>query len=273
MTVPSTAPPLIDAMQSLGLVQWLGFRELLKNLVVRDLRLKYRGSVLGFLWSMVNPLLTIGIYAVAFGYIIRVATESFVLYLVAGLLAWGYFAASASASTGAVIDSASLVKAIYFPRAILPVATVLFNLTQFLLTSAIALPAALLIYRIPPSWPMVAWLGFVALQTLLCIGLALLLSTWTALFRDVRHFLDIALQILFWLTPIVYESHMVPPALKPLAFLSPMTPFVIGYHQCVYYRHWPDPMVWAIASAYTVSALVAGLVVFRRYEDRFTELL
>jgi len=266
-------PVLVDAMRSPGLLDWLSFRELLRNLVMRDLRLKYRGSVLGFLWSMVNPLVVVGVYTVAFSYILKVPTPAFVLYLVSGLLAWGYFAAAVSASTGAVIDSGSLVKSVCFPRAILPIATVLFNLAQFVLTCAAAIPVALLIYGLAPTWSMLAWPVLVVLQTLMCIGLALLLSTFTAFFRDIRHLLDIALQVLFWMTPIIYESKMVPPALRALSFLSPMTPFALGYHQSLYYRHWPDATVWIAACAYASLACVIGFVVFRRHEEQFTELL
>jgi lipopolysaccharide transport system permease protein len=273
VSVAGREPVLVDAMRSPGLLDWLSFRELLRNLVLRDLRLKYRGSVLGFLWSMVNPLVTIGIYAVAFGYILKVPTQSFVLYLISGLLAWGYFAVSLSMSTGAVIDSGSLVKAVYFPRSILPMATVLFNLTQFLLTCAIALPAALLIYRIPPTVSMLAWPIFVILQTMLCIGLALLLATLTAFFRDIRHFLEIALQVLFWLTPLVYEQRMVPSGIKFVSMLSPMTPIVMGYHQSLYYRVWPEPFIFFSAALYACAALSLGIFVFRRYEARFGELL
>lgn len=266
-------PVLVDAMRSPGLLDWLSFRELLRNLVMRDLRLKYRGSVLGFLWSMVNPLVVVGVYTVAFSYILKVPTPAFVLYLVSGLLAWGYFAAAVSASTGAVIDSGSLVKSVCFPRAILPIATVLFNLAQFVLTCAAAIPVALLIYGLAPTWSMLAWPVLVVLQTLMCIGLALLLSTFTAFFRDIRHLLDIALQVLFWMTPIIYESKMVPPALRAVSFLSPMTPFALGYHQSLYYRHWPDATVWIAACAYASLACVIGFVVFRRHEEQFTELL
>jgi ABC-type polysaccharide/polyol phosphate export permease len=267
------ASGLVDAIQRPTLLQWLGFRELLRNLVLRDLRLKYRGSVLGFVWSMVNPLVTVGIYAVAFGYILRVPTESFVLYLVSGLLAWGYFAASVSASTGSVIDSGSLVKSVYFPRAILPIATVLFNLTQFVLTSLVAVPAVLILYLVAPTPSMLAWPLLVVLQTVLCAGLALLLSTATAFFRDIRHFLDIALQVLFWLTPLVYERHMMPEPVRLISLLSPMTPYIMGYHQALYYREWPAAWVWLLAVLYAGAAFTLGVFVFRRYEDRFTEQL
>jgi len=266
-------PVFVDAMRSPSLLDWLSHRELLRNLVLRDLRLKYRGSVLGFLWSMVNPLMVVGVYAVAFGYILKVPTPAFVLYLVSGLLAWGYFAAAVSASTGAVIDSGSLIKSVCFPRAILPIAAVLFNLAQFVLTCAAAVPVALLLYGIAPTPSMLAWPILVVLQTLMCVGLALLLSTLTAFFRDIRHLLEIALQILFWMTPVIYESRMVPSALRAVMFLSPMTPFALGYHQSLYYRQWPDATVWLTACAYTALACLIGFLVFRRHEEQFTELL
>ena len=264
---------LVDAVRTPGLLDWLSFRELLRNLVLRDLRLKYRGSVLGFLWSMLNPLVVIGVYAIAFGYILKVPTPAFVLYLVSGLLAWGYFAAAVTASTGAVIESGSLVKSVYFPRAILPIATVLFSLAQFLMTCVVAVPVALVIYHLPPTTSMLAWPLLVVLQTLMCIGLALLLSTLTAFFRDIRHLLEVALQVLFWLTPIIYESKMVPKSLWAVAFLSPMTPFAMGYHQSLYYRQWPDGIVWAAGCGYAAVACLVGFLVFRRHEDRFTELI
>ena len=107
------------------------YRELLKNLVLKDLKLKYRGSVFGFLWSLANPLLMIVVYTVAFTYILRVRSEGFVFYLMLGLLSWTFFASSAAMSTGAIVDNAGLLKSVLFPRAILPIATVLFNLAQY----------------------------------------------------------------------------------------------------------------------------------------------
>jgi len=160
-----------------------------------------------------------------------------------------------------------------FPRAILPIAAVLFNLAQFVLTCAAAVPVALLLYGIAPTPSMLAWPILVVLQTLMCVGLALLLSTLTAFFRDIRHLLEIALQILFWMTPVIYESRMVPSALRAVMFLSPMTPFALGYHQSLYYRQWPDATVWLTACAYTALACLIGFLVFRRHEEQFTELL
>ena len=108
----------------------VGYRELLRNLVIKDLKLKYRGSVLGFVWSLVNPLIMTAIYTLAFTYVIGITQRAFVMYLLLGLLAWNFFVTSASMSTGSIVDSGSFVKGVYFPRLILPLATVLFNLSQ-----------------------------------------------------------------------------------------------------------------------------------------------
>jgi ABC-type polysaccharide/polyol phosphate export permease len=266
-------PPLVDAIRPASVLHWFQYRELVRNIVLRDLRLKYRGSVLGFLWSLVNPLVVVAIYTLAFSVILRVRTSHYVLYLVTGLLPWGYFAGSASAATGAIIDSGSLVKSVYFPRAILPVSVVLFNLSQFGMTFAVVLPAVLLVYGIAPSPPMLAFVLVLLLQTVFTIGVALLLATATAFFRDVRHLLEIALQVMFWLIPIIYEYDLIPPPLRPISFAVPMTPYIMGYRQSLFYEQWPDPAVWALSTAYAALAFFGGLLVFRKYEDRFTELL
>ena len=126
------------------------YRELLKNLVLKDLKLKYRGSVFGFLWSLANPLLMIIVYALAFTYILRVRSERFVFYLMLGQLSWTFFANSASMSTTSIVDNSGLLKSVFFPRAILPMGTVLFNLAQYLLTVSVFLPAMLLWYQRAP---------------------------------------------------------------------------------------------------------------------------
>src|SRR5687767_7956555 len=107
-----------------------GYRHLLRNLVIKDLKLKYRGSVFGFLWSLANPLLMIIVYTIAFTYILPVRSEGFVFYLMLGVLSWTFFVNSAAMSTGAIVDNAGLLKSVFFPRAILPIGTVLFNLAQ-----------------------------------------------------------------------------------------------------------------------------------------------
>lgn len=249
------------------------YRELLKNLVLKDLKLKYRGSVFGFLWSLANPLLMIVVYTVAFTFILRVRGERFVFYLMLGQLSWTFFSSSATMSTGAIVDNAGLLRSVFFPRAILPIATVLFNLAQYLLTICVFLPVMLIWYHVPLSMPMILFPAFLALQVVFTIGVALILATLTAFFRDVRHLLDVALAVLFWTTPIVYELPLVPERLQLLILLSPVSPFVVAYHKLFFYREWPEATVWLVASTYALGAFVVGTALILAFEDRFTEQL
>jgi ABC-2 type transport system permease protein len=254
-------------------VSLYGYRELLKNLVLKDLKLKYRGSVFGFLWSLVNPLMMIVVYTVAFTFILRVRSKGFVFYLMLGQLSWTFFSSSAAMSTGAIVDNAGLLKSVLFPRAILPIATVLFNLAQYLLTVSVFLPAMMFWYQVPFSPRMLLFPVFLALQVVFTIGIALILATATAFFRDVRHLLEVALAVLFWSTPILYELRQVPERFRLLILLGPVSPFLVAYQQLFFYREWPDATVWLVASANAVGAFTVGALLFLAFEDGFTEQL
>jgi ABC-2 type transport system permease protein len=249
------------------------YRELLKNLVLKDLKLKYRGSVFGFLWSLANPLLMIVVYTVAFTYIMRVGTERFVYYLMLGQLSWTFFSSSAAMSTGAIVDNAPLMRSVFFPRAILPIGTVLFNLAQYLLTLSVFLPVMMIWYQVPLAAPMLLFPAFLGLQALFSMGVALILATLTAFFRDVRHLLDVALAVLFWTTPIIYELDQAPERLRLLILMSPVSPFVVAYHRLFFYREWPEATVWLVAGTYAVGAFVIGAALILAFEDRFAEQL
>lgn len=251
-----------------GLLQ---YRHLLRNLVAKDLKLKYRGSVFGFLWSLANPLLMIVVYTIAFTWILPVRIEGFVFYLLLGVLAWTFFANSIVMATGAIADNGGLVKSVWFPRAILPAATVLFNLAQYLLTVLIFLPLMLVLYGVPLAAPMLLFPVVVLLQAVFTGGLAMAVATGTALFRDVRHLVDVALAVLFWATPIVYQIGIVPERIRPFILLTPMSPYVEAYHQMFFERRWPDAAVLALAVGYAAGAAMAGLWLVVRYEDRFAE--
>lgn len=247
------------------------YRELLRNLVTKELKLKYRGSVLGFLWSLGNPLMLIVVYTLAFRYILRIGDDRFVLLLLIGVLAWSFFANSLMMATGSIVDNAALVKSVFFPRAILPIASVSFNLAQYLLTLAVFLPVMLLVFRVRPAPPMLLYPAFLLLQVVFTVGVAMLIGTGTAFYRDVRHFAEVALLLLFWLTPIVYRLEQVPPRLQPIIFASPMSPFVIAYQRMFYDVRWPEASVWMACLAYAAGAVAIGMAVFLRMEERLVE--
>lgn len=239
---------------------------------MRDLRHKYKGSALGFLWSLGNPLLMAAVYTVAFKYIVPLAIDRFPLYLVSGLLPWTFFVAGLGAATGAIVDNGGLVRKVAFPRLALPVSAVLSQFLQFALTFAVVLPVMGLAQG-GLGAAVLAVVPVMLLQLVFTTGLGLMLAAACVLARDTRHLLDVALQLWFWVTPIVYALALVPPRLAEVLRLNPMTHFIEAYHVAVVGAAWPDLPTWGLLGLLSMAALAAGLAVFTRSEPRFAELL
>jgi lipopolysaccharide transport system permease protein len=260
-----------DRSIGLNLIKLWAYRELVRNLVWKDLKLKYRGSTLGFTWSLANPLLMLAVYSLAFNFILGIRREAFVYFLLIGLLAWTFFATTTTMSTGSITDAGGLLRSVRFPRTVLPVATVLFNLAQYLLTFGVLLPIMLLIFGITPSATMLAFPVVLALLVLFTTGVAFMLAAATAFYRDVKHLVEIALGALFWMTPILYDLADVPERLRLPILLSPLSPFVTALHDIFYYRVWSDVSIWAAAIAWSAAMFIGGVSMFLSFEDRFAE--
>lgn len=254
--------------------QLFQYRGLVRNLVLKDLTLKYRGSALGFLWSLLNPLLMILIYSLAFRYIIRIGVPNYTAVLISGLLPWTFFASSCVMSTGSIVDNGGLIKKIAFPRVVLPVATVLFNFVQLLIALLVFLPILFLFFHGIRSWTVFLLLPVaLASQLLFVVGVAQLLCTATAFFRDIRHLVEVGLQILFWLTPVLYPLSLVPEPVQLLLRLNPMTGFVLLYQTALLEGALPDALTVVQVVVAVVAALGVGSAVFARWNPRFAEQL
>jgi len=267
---------LVDAAGAdLGMFGSLGslvqYRELIRNLVFKDLKLKYRGSVFGFLWSLLNPIVMMTVYLIAFKYIMQVRGSGFVFLLLLGILAWTFFASSASMGAGAIVDNAGLFKTVHFPHAVLPISSVLFNLAQYLLTILVFLPFMLLVYRMAPHPALLLFPVVILLQLAMTTGIALALAAGVAFFRDLRHLLEIALMVMFWTTPILYDYQTIPAAWRWPVLLSPMSPFVLAYQQIGYHGRVPDPEVCIVAIVYATVAFFGGFALFTRVQHGFVE--
>ncbi|MCA1649868.1 MAG: hypothetical protein LC753_06140, partial [Acidobacteria bacterium] len=127
------------------------------------------------------------------------------------------------------------------------------------------------LYRVSPAAPMVAYPVFVLLQTAFTMGIALVLAVGTAFYRDVRHLVEVALPVIFWMTPVVYQLEVLPERVRQIVILTPLSPYVTAYHDVFFYRRWPDGLTWLLAVAYAVVALGVGLWLMTRVEDRLTE--
>jgi ABC-type polysaccharide/polyol phosphate export permease len=256
-----------------GVARTWNYRHLIFNVVTKDLKLKYQRSVLGFAWSMLNPLIMIGVYTVAFRFVLRIQTPRMVLFILIGLLAWNFFAGAIASASEAITSNSSLLKSVVFPRLTLPFTTVLFNLVQYLLTLVVFLPVMLLVYGVEPHLRMLLFPVFLFLQVVFVTGLSLILATAATIFRDVKHLIEVGIGIFFWATPIIYEPTMIPESFQQLALLSPTASYIRAYQDIFYYNVVPDLSVWLVAVVYAAGTFVCGLSVFLAYEDRFLEYL
>jgi ABC-type polysaccharide/polyol phosphate export permease len=248
------------------------YRDLLRNLVARDLRVKYKGSTLGFAWSFVHPLAMVAVYTLAFRYILAIRIERFPLFLLSGLLPWMFFAGALAQATGSIADNSTLVRKVAFPRLVLPLGAIGSQFVQFLLMFAAVVPVA----AFAGSGLSTAHLALAAVFTLQLVftaGLALLTATAYVYFRDTRHLLEVALQIWFWVTPIVYSTTLVPAPFDRLIALNPMALFVTAYHGIVLDAAWPSVAASVGMLGVAIVAATAGLTVFARHQGRFAELV
>ena len=249
----------------------LRYRELIRNLVIKDLKLKYRDSVLGFVWSLANPLLLILVYSFVFGHMLRSGPPNFAYFLMVGILPWNFFAQSLMMSTGSILDNGGLIRKVALPMEVFPLATVLFNLAQFLLALIVFFPMALFFFGAPVG---PAWLNFVpilALQIVFTLGLCFIVSSATVFYRDIRHFTEILLMLLFWLTPIVYDVQIAPDALRTVLYMNPLTYFILAYQDALYRNSFspPDRLVVIVVIAFL--SLAVGSRIFAVYKARFAE--
>lgn len=246
VTATDTPPLLANAAGPTTLwaraVSVWSYRELLLNLIRRELKVKYKDSVFGFLWTLMNPLLYMAVFSFVFSVILRSGTPNFGLLLLSGLLVFNLFSNGLRAATTSITGNGPLVQKVWFPREILPLAAIGAELVTFFF-QLIILMLGLAAFRQTPEWTML-WLAIPALLAVLLLvtGLGLLLAGLNVHFRDVEHFLDIALLMWFWLTPVVYTYDLVArllidnygAAAERLTVLNPVLPMVVTFQRILY---------------------------------------
>jgi lipopolysaccharide transport system permease protein len=247
------------------------YRELIRNLVLKDLKLKYRDSVLGFVWSLANPLLLILVYSFVFGHMLRGGPANFAYFLMVGILPWNFFAQSAMMSTGSILDNGGLIRKVALPMEVFPVATVLFNLAQYLLALIVFFPMAFLFFKVPFAWSWFNFFPVLILQIVFTLGFCFILSTATVFYRDMRHFTEILLMLLFWLTPIIYDIQAVPPSLRTALYMNPLSYFILAYQEALYHNTFSSPDRLLTLFSLALLSLVLGYSLFVLFKIRFPE--
>ncbi len=251
---------------------WI-FRDMIYELTHRELRGKYKGSVLGFLWTYINPLAQIIVYYFFFSMVLRSGIEKFHLYLVVGMFPWNFFVGGVMQGLISVRAQGDLVKKVYFPRQILPIVYVTVNLVNMLI-SFLIIYSMMLISGWGIDVRLQLWLvPVIIIEYIFTLGMAMILAAVEVYFRDIEHIVSVIMMIWMYVTPLFYSLDIVPEELKGFFYYNPMLYIISMYQQILYYKLNPDMMYLVRASIVAVCTLIVGWIVFDRLERRFGEEL
>lgn len=248
------------------------YREMMYNLVKKDLRTRYKGSVLGFLWTFINPLLQLIIYTIVFSLIMRCNVDQFYIYLFIALIPWIFFTTALQGGATSIIYGKDLIKKVYFPRAIIPLSVVNAAFMNMLFSMVIVF-AALLISGIGLSIYIIFLPVVMAIEYLFALGLALIFAALTVYFRDLEHILGIVIMGWFYLTPIVYTMDMVPEELRGYYKFNPMTDIMAVYREILYYKQMPQLETLLGILMWSIIFIIVGYVLFQKLQKHFVEEL
>ncbi|MCC6453675.1 MAG: ABC transporter permease [Caldilineaceae bacterium] len=257
------------------------YRDLIRNLVVSEVKTRYKNSVLGFVWSLLNPLAMMLVFSVVFGVLWpNQEVRNYPIFLLCGLLPWNFFSASVVSSLNSVLNNGNLVKKVYFPREVLPIAAVLAQLVNFLL-ALVVLFAALIIFRTnfsPWLWTLPL---IILIQTCFTLGIGLVLSTLQVFYRDTQLVMEVVMLAWFFLTPVLYRAAQLPefykvgelnlPVQRILYILNPMASLINVYRDLLYNGYRTDIDFFIRTTLTALVALAFGYWFFTRYSDRFGE--
>ncbi len=261
----------IMSLLSVKLKEYVEHNELLLNLIAKELKLKYKNSMLGFLWSFINPFILMAVYTFIFGVVFKSrGIANYPIFLLVGLLPWNFLALSLSSSVASIIGNASLVKKVYFPREFLVISVVAANLVTFML-ELVVLFAFLLLYGYRFYYFIPVLMLAIALESILVSGLCLFFASANVYFRDIQQLLSVILLLWFFATPIVYKLEMVPSKLQFFLKLNPMTYIILLYREALFSNFIPSLMVTSIAFTSSVAIFVMGYTVFNRLSKSFAK--
>ena len=248
------------------------YRELLKTSVKKDIGGKYKHSFLGVLWSFVNPLLQIIVYAIVFPLIMRNNIEYYVVFMVCGLIPWNYFSTVINRASFTMIENGNIIKKVYFPREILPLSVVTSETVTFLISSIIIV-AFTIGYGLGITINIVFYPILLVIQFILLLGISLFVSSITVYFRDLQHFIGVLLQLFFYATPIVYSIDAIPENFTWIFKFNPMTYIIEGYRDIFYYQTIPEMGSLLKVLVIGILVCITGYLLFNKLQKKFAEEL
>ncbi|AEP12355.1 ABC transporter permease [Chloracidobacterium thermophilum] len=248
------------------------YRELLYFLVWRDVKVRYKQTVLGAAWALLQPLFTMLVFSIFFGRLAGIPSDGvpYPLFALAALIPWTFFANALGQSSNSLVNSAHLIAKVYFPRLVIPLASVLGGLVDLAVACSLFVPM-LLYYGITPGWG-ILWLpGFVLLAIVTALGVGLWASALNVEYRDVRHVISFATQLWMFLTPVVYPGSLVPERWRLLYNLNPMSGVVDGFRWALLGAGAPPGLPLLASALASLTLLVTGAFYFRRMEKTFAD--
>ena len=246
------------------------YREFLKTNVKKDIRGKYKGSFLGVLWSFLNPLLMVLVYALVFPYIMRTNVDNYLVYLITGVIPWNFFTTCITTGCNCVWINGGIIKKVYFPREILPISVVAAGLINFLISCVIIL-LFVLFGGIGFSVQLL-WLPLIAIiQSALSLGLLFILSAINVYVRDAEYIINFFITMLFYATPVLYSTSLFPEKFRWILYLNPMTTIINSYRDIFYYKTMPDLVSLLTVLAASIILTIIGALIFKKLKKGFAE--
>jgi ABC-type polysaccharide/polyol phosphate export permease len=246
----------------------LRYRDFLVNMIAAELKLRYRDSLLGFLWTILNPLFFLLILAAVFSKILRIQVPNYTIFLFSGLVSWAMIQQTVSIATASIVGNQGLIRRVYVPKLIFPLSNVLARYVDHVILTVVLL-GAMAIFRAPFTWSLLFLPAAILLNFVFSLGLALITTTAHIRIRDVEHVVSIGFQILFYATPILYTIDVLPPRFRTVLLLNPIYYFVQAFRCPVAYASLPPGWVLWRACLIAVVTFAAGLFIFSLKEKDF----
>jgi len=266
--VTSSSPGLLDSAREL----W-AYRELFFFLAWRDITIRYRQTILGAAWAIVQPLVTMAVFTVLFGLVVKVPTNGIPapIFYFSALLPWLYFSSTVTASGNSLVGNGYLLKKVYFPRIVLPASGALVGLVDFAIGALILI--AMIAYYGLVSWSLLLWVPLTLLLWSFGFAVGTLLSALNVKYRDVKHAIPFLVQIWLFLTPVIYPSSAIPEKYRLIVLLNPMSGIVEAFRAATLSATMIDWSALAVSTVMTLTLLVAALAYFRVAEDYFSDIV
>lgn len=255
------------------LAEVIRYRELVRNLVARDLKVRYRNSVLGFVWCLFNPLLMMTVFTVVFTVLMRSNIPNFPVFILVGILAWNLHVTAVMGSINSIVGNAGLITKVYFPRELLPLSVVLSNTVNFVL-ALIVLFGVIWVFKVQLSASLLFLPVILLVQVIFTLGVSFFLSALTVFYRDVEIIMDTVMLAWFFLTPVFYRLEDLFPAYARLLYIAnPMASIISAYRDVLYLGGMPGIDFLSRTFVTSVVVLIAGYLFFLRCAGRFAEEL